>query len=204
MGRRSPRPPDIDSSNRKESEMTYDITIAGCKRSLKLCPVNEDLYIGAFILFGDVELTIAASKALLEKAPEFDAIVTAESKGITLAYEMARQAGNKDFVVARKEEKLYMSNVIRTRVDSITTDHVQKLVLGEEEVALLTGKKILVVDDVVSTGGSLKSLEKLLSQVDCEIVAEMTVLAEGDSIGREDVIYLEELPLFDRNGQPLK
>lgn len=184
--------------------MYYEMTIAGCKRKLRLCPVNEDLYIGAFILFGDVELTIAASKALLEKAPEFDAIVTAESKGITLAYEMARQAGNKDFVVARKEQKLYMSNVIRTRVDSITTDHVQKLVLGEEEVDVLKGKRVLVVDDVVSTGGSLKSLEKLLAQVDCEIVAEMTVLAEGDARGRKDIIYLEELPLFDGKGQPIE
>jgi adenine phosphoribosyltransferase len=184
--------------------MFYEITIAGIKRRLELFPVNEDLYIAGFVIFGDVELTIEASKALLAQAPEFDAIVTAESKGITLAYEMARQSGNKDFVVARKEQKLYMSNVIRTKVDSITTDHVQKLVLGENEVALLTGKKVLIVDDVVSTGGSLKSLEKLISQIDCEVVGKMTILAEGDSIGREDVIYLAELPLFDKNGNPLK
>jgi adenine phosphoribosyltransferase len=180
--------------------MFYEMTIAGCKRKLRLCPVNDDLYIGAFILFGDVELTIAASKALLEKAPEFDAIVTAESKGITLAYEMARQSGNKDFVVARKEEKLYMSNVVKTRVDSITTDHVQKLVLGEDEVETLSGKRVLVVDDVISTGGSLASMELLVNEAGGHVVGKMAVLAEGDAMERDDIIALEKLPVFGPDG----
>lgn len=180
--------------------MYYEMTIAGCKRQLPLCPINDELYIGAFIMFSDVEITKAAAKALLEKAPEFDVIITAESKGIPLAYEMARQAGIDDYVVARKGAKLYMENVITTEVDSITTDHIQTLCLGQREIDLMTGKRILIVDDVISTGESLLSLEKLIDQIDCEIVGKMAVLAEGEAADREDIIFLEKLPLFNADG----
>lgn len=179
--------------------MYYEMSIAGLKRSLPLCRINDDLYIGAFIMFGDVEITEAAAKQLLEKAPEFDYIMTAESKGIPLAYEMARQSG-KDYIVARKSPKLYMKEVITTQVDSITTEGIQTLCLGEEDAEMMDGKRILVVDDVISTGESLRSLEVLINQTGGQIVAEMAVLAEGDATERDDIIFLDKLPLFNADG----
>lgn len=184
--------------------MVYKMNIAGLERELPLCALNDDLYIAGFVMFSDVEITEACAKALLEKAPEdFDVIVTAESKGIPLAYEMARQSG-KNYVVLRKEPKLYMVDVIRTTVDSITTAHVQTLCLGSLEAEFIRDKKVVIVDDVISTGGSLASMEKLLNKVGCEVVAKMAVLAEGDAIERPDIIYLEELPLFNSDGTPKK
>ncbi len=182
--------------------MYYKMNIAGLERDLPLCPINENLYIGAFIMFGDVEITEAAARELLKETPEFDVIITAESKGIPLAYEMAKQAGGKDYIVARKAPKLYMTDVISTRVNSITTAHIQTLCMGNRDVDVLTGKKVLIVDDVISTGESLKSLEKLLEQVDCEIVGKATVLAEGSASERNDIIFLEKLPVFNADGSP--
>jgi len=183
--------------------MYYKMNIAGLERDLPLCKINEELYIAAFILFGDVEITEATAAELLKKAPEFDIIITAESKGIPLAYEMARQSG-KDYIVARKNEKLYMKNVITTEVNSITTDFVQKLCLGEDDAEFMNGKKILVVDDVISTGESLRSLEVLIAQTKGNIVGKMAVLAEGDAAGRDDIIFLEKLPLFNGDGSEKK
>ncbi|HKM28094.1 MAG TPA: phosphoribosyltransferase family protein [Anaerovoracaceae bacterium] len=180
--------------------MFYEMTIAGLKRELPLCPINEDLYIGAFIMFSDVEITKAAATELLKKAPEFDVIITAESKGIPLAYEMARQAGIDDYVVARKRPKLYMENVVTINVNSITTDHIQTLCIGQREIDMMKGKKVLIVDDVISTGQSLESLETLVNEVGGNIVGRMSVLAEGDAIGRNDITYLEPLPLFNSDG----
>ncbi len=179
--------------------MFYEMTIAGHKRQLPLCPVNEELYIAAFVMFNDVEITTAAAEELLKKAPEFDVIVTAEAKGIPLAYEMARQAGT-SYIVCRKAPKLYMRNLISTNVFSITTDRIQELCIGQDEIDTLTGKRVLIVDDVVSTGGSLASIEALLSKVDMEIVGRMCVLAEGEAIARGDIQYLEELPVFNKDG----
>ena len=179
--------------------MYYKMNIAGLERELPLCKINDELYIAAFILFGDVEITEATATELLKKAPEFDIVITAESKGIPLAYEMARQSG-KDYIVARKNEKLYMKNVITTEVNSITTDFVQKLCLGEEDAEYMNGKKILVVDDVISTGESLRSLEVLIAQTGGNIVGRMAVLAEGDAADRDDIIFLEKLPLFNADG----
>ena len=179
--------------------MYYKMNIAGLERDLPLCKINDELYIAAFIMFGDVEITEATASELLKKAPEFDIVITAESKGIPLAYEMARQSG-KPYIVARKNEKLYMKNVITTEVNSITTDFVQKLCLGEEDAEFMNGKKILVVDDVISTGESLKSLEVLIAQTGGNIVGRMTVLAEGEAADRDDIIFLEKLPLFNADG----
>ncbi len=180
--------------------MFHEMTIAGCKRQLPLCPINEELYIGAFIMFNDVEITEASAKELLAKAPEFDVIVTPEAKSIPLAYEMSRQSG-KPYIVARKGAKLYMRNVIETDVNSITTDHVQHLCIGEDEAGVIKGKRLLLVDDVVSTGESVDSLELLVSQVpDVTIAGKACVLAEGDAIARGDIIYLEKLPLFNADG----
>ena len=183
--------------------MFYEMEIAGVKCKLPLCPLNEELYIAGFVMFGDVEVTEASAKALLEKAPEFDVIVTAESKGIPLAYEMSR-VSRKPYVVLRKEAKLYMVDVIKTTVDSITTAHIQTLCIGSLEAEVLRGKKALIVDDVISTGGSLTSMEKIVTKVGAEIAARMAVLAEGDAIQRDDIIYLEELPLFNPDGTPKK
>ena len=180
--------------------MFYEITIAGLKRQLPLCKVTDDLYIGAFIMFGDVEITVTAAKALLAKAPDFDIMITAESKGIPLIHEMARQAGVNDYVIARKGPKLYMTNIIETEVDSITTDHVQKLCIGQHEADLMRGKRVLIVDDVISTGESLKSIETLVKQVGGNIVGRMTVLAEGAAADRADITYLAKLPVFHADG----
>ena len=180
--------------------MFYEMTIAGLKRQLPLCKINDDLYIGAFIMFSDVEITKKCAEELLKKAPDFDGIITAEAKGIPLAYEMARQAGIDDYVVARKGPKLYMKNIITTEVDSITTDHIQTLCLGDKETNLLKGRRVLIVDDVISTGQSLLSLEKLVNQVGGNIVGKMAVLAEGDAADRDDILFLEKLPVFNADG----
>lgn len=182
----------------------YTINIAGIERELPLCKVSEDFYIAAFIMFGDVEITEHCARELLQKAPEFDVIITAESKGIPLLYEMARQAGMNYYIVARKGPKLYMRNVITTTVDSITTDHQQILCIGEDEANAMRGKRVLIVDDVISTGESLAALEVLINQVGGEIVGRMSVLAEGDAIGRKDITYLAPLPVFHADGSEIK
>ena len=174
----------------------YHMTIAGCERDLPICPLNDKLSIGAFVIFGDCEMTQACATELLKKAPEFDYLITAESKGIPLAYEMARQLGCKKWMLARKGVKLYMKDVIGVEVRSITTDHVQKLYIDGEDAALMKGKRILIVDDVISTGGSLKALDALAEQTQCTIVGQAAVLAEGDAAERKDIIFLEPLPLF--------
>ncbi|MCI6374797.1 MAG: adenine phosphoribosyltransferase [Clostridiales bacterium] len=181
----------------------YHMTIAGCERDLPICPLSDKLSIGAFVIFGDCELTQACAAELLKKAPAFDYIITAESKGIPLAYEMARQCGAPKWLLARKGAKLYMRDVFSVEVRSITTDHVQKLYLDGEDAALMRGKRILVVDDVISTGESLAALEKLVTEAGGEICGRMAILAEGDAQQREDIIYLEKLPLFTPDGTPL-
>ena len=181
----------------------YHMTIAGCERDLPICPLNDKLSIGAFVIFGDCELTVACASELLKKAPAFDYIITAESKGIPLAYEMARQIGAEKWLLARKGAKLYMKDLFSVEVRSITTDHVQKLYLDGEDARLMQGKKILIVDDVISTGESLRALEELVAKAGGEICGRMAILAEGDAQEREDIIYLEKLPLFDSEGNAL-
>lgn len=174
---------------------TYKIKIAGLDRELPLCAVNENLKIAALVIFNDVELTVASAAALLEKMPEFDVIVTPEAKSIPLAYEMARQSG-KPYFVARKGVKLYMSDPARVDVKSITTDKVQTLFLDSGEGEQLRGKRVAVVDDVISTGESLKAMAMLVGRFDGNIVAQAAILAEGDAAKRDDIIFLEKLPLF--------
>ena len=176
------------------------MTIAGLKRQLPLFKVADNLYIGAFIMFSDVEITKAAAAELLKKAPEFDIMVTAEAKSIPLIYEMARQAGVNDYVIARKGPKVYMENIISTEVDSITTAGIQKLVIGQKEIDMMKGKRVLIVDDVISTGESLKSIELLVNKAGGNIVGKMAVLAEGEAADRDDIIFLEKLPLFNEDG----
>ena len=173
----------------------YEMQIAGLTRKLRKCPVSEKLDIAAFIMLGDVEITVASAKALLERVPDFDIILTAECKGIPLAYEMARQSG-KPYVVARKTVKLYMQDVISVEVKSITTAQTQVLHLDGETAALMKDKRVLIVDDVISTGESLNALEALAKKARANIVGEACVLAEGSASKRDDLIFLEPLPLF--------
>ncbi|WP_405353696.1 phosphoribosyltransferase family protein [Ruminococcus sp.] len=174
---------------------TYKMTIAGHERELELFPVSDKLDIAAFIMFGDVEITEAAATELLKICPEHDVVVTAEAKGIPLCYEMARQ-GCKNYVVARKGVKVYMRNPIEVSVKSITTENEQKLYLGEGDANFIKDKRVLIVDDVISTGQSLEAIEELVNKAGGNIVGKAAVLAEGDARGRKDIIYLEELPLF--------
>lgn len=174
---------------------TYKMNIAGLDRELPLCKINDHLTIAAFVIFGDVEITVAAATELLKKVPEFDYIVTPEAKSIPLAYEMARQSG-KPYFVARKGAKGYMKEPFHVDVKSITTSKVQTLYMDAVEGRQLTGKKVLIVDDVISTGESLTSMIELLSNFNCEIVGKSAVLAEGDAAKRNDIIFLESMPLF--------
>ena len=169
------------------SEQYYTLKIAGLERQLKRFPVSDTLDIAAFILFGDVELTEACAKELLKKAPEFDYIVTPEAKSIPLAYEMSRLSGKK-YIVARKG--------VKYKETSITTQKEQSLFLGHEDGDLLTGKKVLIVDDVISTGESLKAVQGLVKAFKGNIVASCAPLAEGDAADRDDIVFLERLPLF--------
>ena len=180
--------------------MHYTMTIAGVTRDLPLCRVNDDLYIGAFAIFGDVELTVASARELLKRAPEHDILITAESKGIPLVYEMARQHGENRYLIARKAAKLYMRDVFSTDVTSITTANRQMLCIDGEDAAYMKGKRVLIVDDVISTGGSLIAVQKLVEQAGGIVVGKMAILAEGAAQKRDDIIYLEKLPLFNADG----
>ena len=173
----------------------HSMKIAGLDRDLKKFPVSDSLDIAAFILFGDVEITVAAAAELLKKAPEFDYIITPEAKSIPLAYEMARQSG-KPYIVIRKGVKVYMGNPLEVSVRSITTQKEQKLYLGEDEVNMIRGKRVLIVDDVISTGESLIAVRRLVEEAGAIEAATCAVLAEGDAKDRDDIIYLEPLPLF--------
>jgi adenine phosphoribosyltransferase len=180
--------------------MEHRMTIAGLERDLPICPVNENLSIAGFVIFGDPELTVACARELLNRAPEYDYIITAEAKGIPLAHEMARQAGNAKYILARKGPKLYMRDIFDVAVHSITTAKEQRLYLDGADAQLMKGKRILVVDDVISTGESLAALEVLVEKAGGIICGRMAILAEGDAQDREDLIYLEKLPLFHPDG----
>lgn len=181
--------------------LAHSMIIAGLERKLPICKVTDDLYIGAFVIFGDCELTTACAQALLEKAPAYDYIITAESKGIPLAQEMARLNKDPKWMLARKGVKLYMQNVVCVEVKSITTSAVQKLYLDGNDAEMMRGKRVLIVDDVISTGESLHALEELVKAAGGEIVGKMAILAEGDAQQREDITYLEKLPLFNEKGE---
>ena len=179
----------------------YHLNVAGLERDLPICPVTDTLYIAGFVIVGDAELSAACASELLRKAPEYDYILTAEAKGIPLAHEMARQNGDRRYVTARKKKKAYMTGVFEVTVNSITTAGEQKLYLDTAEAEMMKGKRILIVDDVISTGESLLALEKLAQATGGEVVGKMAILAEGDARNRDDIIYLEGLPLFNAKGE---
>ena len=182
----------------------YRMNIAGKERDLPLCPLDENLMIGGFVIFGDPELTTACAEKLLEKAPEYDYMISAEAKGIPLVHEMSRLAGNRRYFVARKAPKLYMTGVFGAEVKSATGAATQHLYLDKADAELIRGKKILIVDDIVSTGESICTIEALVAQAGGETVGRAVILAEGKAAERDDLIYLEKLPLFDREGNPIE
>ncbi len=175
----------------------YTLNVAGLTRELPICPVNDKLDIAAFVMFSDVELTVACATELIKEIPECDVIITAESKGIPLAYEMARQiGGGMKYIVARKMAKLYMHDPVSVNVKSISTAVEQKLWLDQNEADYIKGKRVLIVDDVISTGESLEAVKKLVDYAGGNIVGMCAVLAEGDAAERHDITFLAPLPLF--------
>ena len=180
--------------------LTYPMEVAGVKRSLPICRVNDDLFIAAFVMFGDPELTVSCASELLRHVPEYDYLITAEAKGIPLAHEMARQSGASKYFIARKVAKLYMTKVFEVEVKSITTAGVQKLYMDIEDTKLIKGKRILLVDDVISTGESIRAVGELVKKAGGIIAGIMTVLAEGDAQNRDDIFYLKPLPVFNADG----
>ena len=183
--------------------MTYEMNVAGLKRALPLCPVSDSLMIGAFVIFGDVELTCACARDLLKIAPEFDYMVAPEAKAIPLVHEMARQSGRNEYFLVRKKKKAYMNGVFEAVDRSITTEGEQKLYMDGADAAKLRGKRVLILDDVISTGGSIAAVENLVDQAGGIVVGRMAILAEGDAAKREDILFLEKLPLFNNQGKPL-
>lgn len=183
--------------------MTYDINIAGMHRDLPIFPLNDSLAIGAFVIFGDVELTIHCAAELLKKMPECDYLIAPEAKAIPLLYEMSRQSGVK-YLLARKKAKAYMSGVFEVNVKSITTEGDQTLVIDTADAEAMAGKRIVIIDDVISTGESLRAMEELVNRAGGNIVARMAVLAEGDAKDREDITVLAPLPLFHADGTPIE
>ncbi len=183
--------------------MTYELPVAGLKRTLKLSPISPELMIAGFVLFGDVELTEACAAELLKKMPECDYIIAPEAKAIPLIYEMARQSGRNEYLLARKAAKAYMDGVFSVRYESITTKGKQELFMDGSDAKKMQGKRIVIIDDVISTGESLAAMEQLVNEAGGNIVGKMAVLAEGDAANRDDIIFLEKLPLFNKDGQPL-
>ena len=183
-------------------ENFYPLSVAGLQRNLQVCRISDDLSIAAFVLFGDVELTVAAAEYLLKVAPQHDILITAEAKGIPLIHEMARQNGETSYVVARKVVKLYMKDVFSVELQSITTQKRQTLFIDATEAERMNGKRVLIIDDVISTGESVRAVEKLVKEAGGILVGKMAVLAEGDAKYRDDIIYLEHLPLLNSDGTP--
>jgi len=183
--------------------MVYEMTIAGCRRALPLCPIGDNLMIAAFNPFGDVELTCACARELLKIAPEFDYLIAPEAKAIPIIHEMARQSGRNTYIVARKAKKLYMRDIFEVEVRSITTAAAQRLYIDGADAEKMRGRKIVIVDDVISTGQSLAAVEALVTKAGGIVMGRMAVLAEGDAVKRKDILYLHELPLFDGSGRPL-
>ena len=172
--------------------------MAGCTRELPILNISDKLAIAGFVILGDVELVTRAAKDLVKKLPyEADFVMTAETKGIPLAAEVAKNLGHSRYLVARKSVKAYMYNSIWVDDESITTKGKQRLYLSEEDVNRIKGKRIILIDDVISTGGSMKALNDLAKKAGAIVVSQAAILAEGEAAKRKDIIFLKELPLFD-------
>ena len=175
---------------------TYTLNVAGLTRELPIIKLSYDLSIASFVILGDTEIVRKTAPIIAKKLPEVDFIVTAEAKGIPLAYEISRVLNLNEYVVARKSVKAYMEEPIEVEVNSITTTNSQKLYLNNQDAKKIKGKRVALVDDVISTGQSLKALERLVEKAGGKVLAKAAILAEGDAKDRKDIIFLEELPLF--------
>ena len=183
--------------------MTYELKVAGLTRQLKLSSIGDDLMIAGFVVFGDVELTVACARELIKVMPEYDYIIAPEAKAIPLIHEVARQNGRNEYLLARKAAKAYMDGVFSVKYESITTKGTQELFMDASDARKMQGKRVVILDDVISTGESLAAMEKLVNEAGGNIVGRMAVLAEGDAAKRDDIIFLEKLPLFNSKGEPL-
>ena len=183
--------------------MTYELKVAGLTRQLKLSSISDDLMIAGFVVFGDVELTVACARELLKVMPEYDYIIAPEAKAIPLIHEVAHQNGRNEYLLARKAAKAYMDGVFSVKYESITTKGTQELFMDAGDARKMQGKRVVILDDVISTGESLAAMEKLVEEAGGNIVGRMAVLAEGDAAKRDDIIFLEKLPLFNSKGEPL-
>ena len=183
--------------------MTYELKVAGLTRQLKLSSISDELMIAGFVVFGDVELTVACARELLKVMPEYDYIIAPEAKAIPLIHEVARQNGRNEYLLARKAAKAYMDGVFSVKYESITTKGTQELFMDAGDARKMQGKRVVILDDVISTGESLAAMEKLVEEAGGNIVGRMAVLAEGDAAKRDDIIFLEKLPLFNSKGEPL-
>ena len=180
--------------------MTYELKVAGLTRQLKLSSISDDLMIAGFVVFGDVELTVACARELLKVMPEYDYIIAPEAKAIPLIHEVARQNGRNEYLLARKAAKAYMDGVFSVKYESITTKGTQELFMDAGDARKMQGKRVVILDDVISTGESLAAMEKLVEEAGGNIVGRMAVLAEDDAAKRDDIIFLEKLPLFNPDG----
>lgn len=174
----------------------YTLNVVGLERKLPIVQVSDTMEIASFVILGDAELVVQAAAELVKRIPEVDYLITAEAKGIPLVQELARLLGMKRYLVARKSIKPYMTEPLVIEVYSITTQAKQILCLSREESELIDGKRILIVDDVISTGESVKAMESLVRKAGGKVVGKAAILAEGDSADRKDIIYLEKLPVF--------
>ena len=175
---------------------TYTLNVAGLTRELPIIKLSYDLSIASFVILGDTEIVRKTAPIIAKKLPEVDFIVTAETKGIPLAYEISRVLNLNEYVVARKSVKAYMEEPIEVEVNSITTTNSQKLYLNNQDAKKIKGKRVALVDDVISTGQSLKALERLVEKAGGKVLAKAAILAEGDAKDRKDIIFLEALPTF--------
>lgn len=175
---------------------TYSIEVAGVKRELPIIRISDDLSIASFVILGDTEIVCASAEEIAKKLPDVDYLVTAEAKGIPLTFEISRLLKMKKYIVARKSIKPYMDSPIVDEVVSITTQKKQVLVLDEQDALEIKGKRVAIIDDVISTGESLSAIERLVETAGGSIAAKAAILAEGDAAKRKDIIFLEKLPLF--------
>ena len=175
---------------------TYTLHVAGLTRELPIIKLSYDLSIASFVILGDTEIVKKTAPMIAKKLPEVDFVVTAEAKGIPLAYEISKILNLNEYIVARKSIKAYMEEPIEVEINSITTTNSQKLYLNNQDANKIKGKRVALIDDVISTGQSLKALERLVEKAGANVVAKAAILAEGDAKNRKDIIFLEALPTF--------
>lgn len=177
-------------------ENSYELNVCGIKRNLPIIKISDNLAIASFVILGDTELIVNAAPEIAKKLPEVDILITAEAKGIPLVYEISKLLNMKEYVIARKSIKPYMHNPITDEVVSITTQKEQTLCLDGSDAQKIKGKRVAIIDDVISTGESLSAIERIVEKAGGIITAKAAILAEGDAADRSDIIFLEKLPLF--------